>query len=150
MGNCSWLPHPSHLSHWKVMHLKYAGIKPCIRHECAEKRLQLGMLADVGLRITTYSQCQPCDASQCAASRGELLDEVCLQVQVVEQVSVPFPGTLPSSAGFIPMPCWRGFSGLGRSLHPNLVELFDVSTLVPMSISSSTISSTGQLLGGHK
>lgn len=112
-------------------------MEPCIMHECAEKRLRPGMLADVGLRVTTYGQRQLCDASQSTAPRGELLDEVCLQVQVVEQVSVHSQGTQPSSAGLIPRPCWRGFSGLGRSLHPNLMELFDVSTLVPMAIPSS-------------
>lgn len=58
-------------------------MESCIIHE------QLGMLVDVGLRITTYSQCQLRDASQCTASSGELLDEVCLQVQVVESLCLP-------------------------------------------------------------
>lgn len=120
-------------------------MEPCIMHERAEKHLRLGMLVDVGLRVTTHRQCQPCDAAQCAVPRGELWDGACLQVWVVEQVSVSSPGTRPSSAGLIATP----FS-LGKSLHPNLVELFDVSTLLLMSTPSSTISSTCQLLGGHK
>lgn len=108
------------------------------------------MLVDVGLRVTMYSQSQPRDASQCAASRGELWDEVCLQVQVVEQVTVPSLGSWSGSAGLITMHCWGDFSGLGRSWHPSSVELLDVSKLVPTSIPSSHISSTCQLLGGHK
>lgn len=53
-------------------------MEPCIMHECAEERLRLGMLVGVGLGVTTYSQC--------SAPREELLDEVCIQVQVVEQI----------------------------------------------------------------
>lgn len=69
----------------------------------------------------------------------------------LEQVSRPCLWTRPSSAGLSPAPCWRGFSGLGRSWHPSWLELLGASYLVPTSISSSTISSTCQLLGGlHK
>ncbi|KAJ7410001.1 hypothetical protein BTVI_54744 [Pitangus sulphuratus] len=70
--------------HWKVMHLKQAGMGPCIMHERAEKRLWLGILVAVGPPVTTCSQCQACDTS--GVLLPDLLGEVCLQLQVVQHL----------------------------------------------------------------